>query len=714
VGSVSQGNIRMMAKKNPNGKVRRTMCGQENVQPGSSGRWFGVWHAGVGFLSLVWFVVRVGAQPSRIRYPCQRVAAPLASGFLLYVSGMVCSLLAYKKYKLLIRRMSRGAAVGCLCVAIFVLVGYFCVRVATVLGISDPVHTHLPIGSGSPTVVSVYDEDVSNWSGESDYWNYVAQDVVNTMMSRAVTAMAGTTTTTQAWQNILPGYTSGETIAIKVNFNNNGSYALNSLPQPIVALISQLKQFGFAESEIYVYDTSRSISSGDPNSIHHFFRETIVTAFPGANIVDNTTPGRWSSNQFTTYSTIDGSVSTSYAQILDDADYLINLPIMRAHGISGVTFGFKNHYGSIQQIIFAGGVVPLHDGIRQTHAGYSETGVPLVELNSLSVIENKTVLVVGDGIYSHSSTNTNPPNRNPEVILMSTDPVALDSVMFDYFHTLSSRQVWHQNYLHLAAQAGLGVHEHYPYSRINYVEIIGAGNGNLPPNAVAGADTTSGAVPLEVDFDGGVSWDPDGEIVSYDWDFGDGNTNSGETVSHTYISEGTYVVTLTVTDDEGAADSNTVFVTVNPVPLPSDTDGDGLTDEDEATLYDTDPDDADTDNDSLTDGYEILTIGSSPLNTDTDGDGISDFDEVNYDGDLGYNPYHPTLNPDGTDLNPTEADTDGDGLADGWETGHGFDPVIEAPTFTGLGRTVALVAMMIAGLVAGKSVRRFRERQLES
>jgi uncharacterized protein (DUF362 family) len=704
-----------MMNENPNGKGRRTMCRHEHVEPGSSARWFGVWHVVVGFLSLVWFVLRVGAKPSRIRYPCQRVAAPLASGFLLYVSGMACSLLAYKKYRLLIRRMSRGAAVGCLCLAVIVLGGYFCVRVANVLGISDPVHTHSPIGSGSPTVVSVYDEEVSDWSGQSDYWNRVDQNVVNTMMSRAVTAMTGTATTTEAWQDILPGYTSGEIIAVKVNFNNTDALNFNSLPQPVVALINQLKLFGFGESQIFVCDASRPISSGSPGSIHYFFTDTIKTAFPGVTIIDSGTAGPWSTNEFTTYSTIDDFVSTPYAKILDDADYLINVPIMRAHPISGVTFGFKNHYGSIKQITFGGGVVPLHDGIRESHSGYSQTGVPLVELNSLGVIANKTVLVVGDGIYSNSSTNTSPPNRNPEVILMSKDPVALDSVVFDYFHTLSARQVWHQNYLHLAAQAGLGVHDHYPYSQISYIEIVGSNGENLPPNAVAAADVTVGEVPLEVEFNGTGSSDPDGSLVNYQWAFGDDSTGNGSVVTHTYTSFGTYVATLTVTDDQSASDSDTVVITANLPALPGDSDGDGLLDEDETNLYGTDPNDADSDDDGLTDGEEVLTIGSSPLETDTDGDGISDFDEVNHDGDPGYDPYHPTLNPEGTDLNPTERDTDGDELADGWEMDHGFDPVspdaLKAPVFTGYGRAVALIAMLVAGLLAGVSVRRFRENR---
>ncbi|MCM8780109.1 MAG: PKD domain-containing protein, partial [Candidatus Omnitrophica bacterium] len=52
-------------------------------------------------------------------------------------------------------------------------------------------------------------------------------------------------------------------------------------------------------------------------------------------------------------------------------------------------------------------------------------------------------------------------------------------------------------------------------------------------------------------FDGTKSYDPDGKIVSYAWDFGDGKRASGEQVTHTYARTGKYTVTLTVTDDSG-------------------------------------------------------------------------------------------------------------------------------------------------------------------
>ena len=87
---------------------------------------------------------------------------------------------------------------------------------------------------------------------------------------------------------------------------------------------------------------------------------------------------------------------------------------------------------------------------------------------------------------------------------------------------------------------------------------------NQPPIADAGPDQIVNS--KTVSFDGRGSSDPDGEITSYEWDFGDGSTASGATVQHTYASDGIYTVTLNVTDDFGAYDEDTCQVIVDTSP----------------------------------------------------------------------------------------------------------------------------------------------------
>jgi PKD repeat protein len=81
-----------------------------------------------------------------------------------------------------------------------------------------------------------------------------------------------------------------------------------------------------------------------------------------------------------------------------------------------------------------------------------------------------------------------------------------------------------------------------------------AGNGGKAPTADAGG-RYFGDEGTTVQFNGGGSEDPDGTISSYSWSFGDGNTGKGKTPTHRYNLPGDYVVTLTVTDNDGNADS---------------------------------------------------------------------------------------------------------------------------------------------------------------
>ena len=144
--------------------------------------------------------------------------------------------------------------------------------------------------------------------------------------------------------------------------------------------------------------------------------------------------------------------------------------------------------------------------------------------------------------------------------------------------------LWHFDYgcltLDVTSMSGEGVGPENPVAGdLTADAVISAGDGCSPytygggdvngiPNAVAQARPTEATVGETVTFDGSGSSDDRTPVadLDYAWDLGDGTTAAGQTVHHAYDAPGQYVATLTVTDAEGATDTDTVAITVTGVP----------------------------------------------------------------------------------------------------------------------------------------------------
>ena len=97
-------------------------------------------------------------------------------------------------------------------------------------------------------------------------------------------------------------------------------------------------------------------------------------------------------------------------------------------------------------------------------------------------------------------------------------------------------------------------------------------DGQPPSNQAPTANANGpyiGTPGVAINFSSAGSSDPDGRIVSYAWNFGDGSTSSAANPSHAYAAVGSYVVTLTVTDNDGASGSDSTSVTISNTPPPS-------------------------------------------------------------------------------------------------------------------------------------------------
>lgn len=332
---------------------------------------------------------------------------------------------------------------------------------------------------GKPKVVHVYCQRATDWNFLTGWWgDHVDQGVVSNMVDRGLMELTGRRSRAAAWQALLPDYVSGQRVAIKVNLNNAHSVADNdnvvdATIETVNAVIAGLKEIGVAASDIWAYDAVRSIPtrfkdgcdypavhlSGDSTSNPQGFSDTEKVSFQPP-------PGE------------SGLADQRISNVLVNADYLINMPLMKKHGAAWVTLSFKNHFGSIEDC------AALHEYTFPYEDDYTPAYSPLVDIYKNPHFGPKTVLTIGDGLFgSRSSQNSVPEpwdtfgDDSPRSLFFSQDPVAMDSVLYDFLEAEAGVREHGDDYLALAAQAGLGVFEHRDpgasnreewYSQIDY------------------------------------------------------------------------------------------------------------------------------------------------------------------------------------------------------------------------------------------------------
>jgi PKD repeat protein len=117
---------------------------------------------------------------------------------------------------------------------------------------------------------------------------------------------------------------------------------------------------------------------------------------------------------------------------------------------------------------------------------------------------------------------------------------------------------------------GVGTSAYSDYASLGQYSLAASlvGTTNQPPVAKISptSATISGTAPFTVNFSGTGSSDPDGSIVAYDWDFGDGTTSTSPTPSKTYSTAGTFVASLVVFDNSGLSSSASITVSVTQGP----------------------------------------------------------------------------------------------------------------------------------------------------
>ena len=308
---------------------------------------------------------------------------PLASGFVLWLVGLVGSVTLFKRARHLMRKSQLAWACVCLGIA----------AVMSLMSLTHLPHrpaqadeptgwgSHAPLGQGKGIhpgrVVWVYDPDATNWVGYDSakrWWQDECTDpaLVETMVSQAIRGVAGLCSDEAAWDAIFrhfnaehgrggAGYQAGEKIAIKINLTtcnaagdsvdpltyNKKPSILNQIdnsPQMMLALLRQLVyKVGVAQEDITIGDPTGLFSNHLWNMLH--------PEFPRVHYLDNyggsgrtraefsDVPLYWSTaaanNKLQDY------LPVSFAE----ADYMVNFAILKGHS-SGVTLCAKNNYGA--------------------------------------------------------------------------------------------------------------------------------------------------------------------------------------------------------------------------------------------------------------------------------------------------------------------------------------------------------------------------------
>jgi hypothetical protein len=430
----------------------------------------------IGMASLLWFLIRVIPKPSRVAYPCMKATAPVASTFVVYLLGLLSSLVIFKRAKKYLYESRYVLFSVSLFIGAVLALSTYLQTDSKAYGdyqsVLEGPNQPMGIGKGNHPgqVVWIHNPNATNEhvnpESKTNYWSLdvnTNQDTLNAMLSQALKGITGAASDTAAWDSIFryynrthnrgnEGYSSGERIVIKINLNGYanwytwGNAAVNTSPQLVYAVLNQLVNVaGVAQADIGV---------GDPNQTNRSFPDIFWNkchgTFPDVEYWgDDTNKGETPivrSADFVLH-TSDGDTNLYIPQCYLDATYMINLPVLKKHHRAGISICAKNHFGTIGP--FHGGAWSLHyslpcggqNGCVITNPDYGIYRC-FVDIMGHKDLGGKTIIYIVDGLWS--STNWGHPaikwrmtpfnNDFPSSLFISQDPVAIESVCFDFLY----------------------------------------------------------------------------------------------------------------------------------------------------------------------------------------------------------------------------------------------------------------------------------------
>lgn len=452
----------------------------------------------MGILSTVWFLVRVIPKPSRATYPCMQVAAPVMSGFIVYLLSLGGIALAFRKVK---KNILLG---NYLATGLFLLIALggmiFTLTHGTQKsfggdlpergpedGPNQPFGTGLGINPGR--VVWVWNPDATNENClntfESRDWYFKPEntnkDVVRKMIRDGLTKLSSKKTIPEAWDVLFryhnlnkhqnsKGYAKGEKIFIKINQgtsrwlltqeDKDNGYFYPQIFKPTA--LRGANNFGTTETNPYVVlellrelvnevgINPSDIAVGDPmTDIYGHNYQVWIAEFPEVKYLD-----KFSSKYGRTLTAPGVEDRIFYGNknqkdkvydVIENAEYLINIANLKPHYAAGISLTAKNHFGSqarnTAQHLHNSLITPR--GALGSNGGYHKYRVQ-VDLMGSKYLGRNTLLYLVDGLFGGGGIETKvpvkyfmPPFNNDwsSSIFVSQDQVALESVCYDFLRT---------------------------------------------------------------------------------------------------------------------------------------------------------------------------------------------------------------------------------------------------------------------------------------
>jgi len=415
-----------------------------------------------GISSTIWFLVRVIPKPQRATYPCMRAAAPIMSAFVIYLLSLTGSVLAFRKAKNYFRMYRYVYAASFFAIAVFctllVLAKNTDVVSASTVDINS-IASNTPIGVGHGIfpgrVAWIFDPKVATWDGTDKYWwdeKSTSQAEADKMLKNVLISLTGKDSEAKSWdalfknfnaekKNISKGYAINQKIAVKINQNNTKSHSdttgLDGTPQLIYALIASLAhEGGVPQKNITIFDASRFITDNIFNKCHKDFPDVLFVDNKGG---DGRIKSTYVKNAIP-YSADNGKLATGLAKCAVEADYIIDMALLKGHIGQGVTLCGKNFYGATS--IDPNWRYNAHDNFEQDRQG-KDKYMTFTDFLGHKDLGGKTILFMIDGFYGARSQD-GPPltkdkwkmapfnNRWCSSLFASQDGVAVDAVGIDF------------------------------------------------------------------------------------------------------------------------------------------------------------------------------------------------------------------------------------------------------------------------------------------